>query len=41
MGVDIKRKFIKLLYDYLKISTRVCKIYMLINCEHGVKNTDL
>lgn len=41
MGVNVKRKFIRLLYEYLNISTRVCKIYMLINSEHGVKDTDI
>lgn len=40
IGLSVKRKFLRLLYDYIRISTRVCKIYMLINCEHGVKDTD-
>ena len=40
-GVKVKRKFCSLIYEYLKISTRVCKVYMLINAEHGVKDTDI
>jgi GTP-binding protein EngB required for normal cell division len=29
-----------MLYDYLKISTRLVRIYLLINIEHGIKDID-
>ena len=41
MGVNVKRKFCKFIYEYLSTSTRVCKVIMLINIEHGVKDTDI
>jgi GTP-binding protein EngB required for normal cell division len=30
-----------MLFDYLKISTRLVRIYMLVNIEHGLKDIDL
>jgi GTP-binding protein EngB required for normal cell division len=30
-----------MILDYLKLSTRVSAIYMLINSEHGLKANDL
>lgn len=40
-GLKVKKKYYGFLYDYLKISTRVCKVCILINAEHGVKDTDI
>lgn len=40
-GVKVRRKYYGLLYDYIKTSTRVCKVCLLINIEHGVKDTDI
>ena len=41
VNVNIKRKWSQMLYDYMKISTRLVRIYVLINIEHGLKNADL
>ena len=30
-----------MLLDYIKISTRICRILMLVNAEHGLKASDL
>jgi hypothetical protein len=30
-----------MLFDYLKISTRLVRIYFLVNSEHGIKDSDL
>ena len=29
-----------MLYDYMKISSRLVRIYLLINMEHGLKDID-
>lgn len=30
-----------MILDYLKLSTRICGIYLLVNSEHGLKANDL
>jgi GTP-binding protein len=37
----VKKRWIGMLFDYLKFSTRCCRVFLLINAEHGVKEKDL
>ena len=29
-----------MIYTYIKTSSRLCKIYLLLDSEHGIKNND-
>lgn len=41
MNSAVKKKWIRLIKTYLKESTRLSRVYLLMNIEHGAKSTDL
>jgi len=40
INVSVKKKWIRLIKEYLRHSTRLCRVYFLINMEHGIKESD-
>ncbi|MCL4160041.1 UNVERIFIED_CONTAM: hypothetical protein GTU68_000897, partial [Idotea baltica] len=40
-NVDAKKMLTGMTFDYLRFSTRVVKVYLLINSHHGIKNNDI
>ena len=40
-NVDAKKMLTGMIFDYLRFSTRVVKVYLLINGHHGIKRNDI
>ncbi|EAR99770.2 ribosome biogenesis GTP-binding protein YsxC (macronuclear) [Tetrahymena thermophila SB210] len=41
VNVNAKKKWQGMIYDYIQISSRLARIYLLINAEHGLKKNDM
>ena len=41
LNVNAKKYWTGMIFDYLRFSTRVVKVYLLINAHHGIKNNDI